>query len=360
MKKQIILFITLPLVLMGASAFILQSGGMIGYTGSPGEGTCANCHTGGTGSTVVNISSIPSFTSNQFAPGGTYTINVAVLNNAYDHFGFDCEILDPDDADAGTMSNPGTGVQLLAFGDRMNATHTMPNNNPGMANFSFVWVAPSTGSAVIYASGNAVNNNGDNDGDMPNNTSLALTASVNVVNAQSSFTAPSFPCLFIPQTMTNTSTGTPTPTYTWSTNPAATISNSNATNPTITFSVSGIYTITLLANNTGTTSSYSQTVQATYCNGIDEWSYAGFSELYVFPNPTSADFSMTYHLAMGGKVQVLIYDTQGKMVKKLLDEMQYRGEHQMMVSSSSLEKGVYHLSISVDGKVTANRMLIIQ
>ena len=54
-------------------------------------------------------------------------------------------------------------------------TQTTPITGTGSALFQFVWVAPLTGTATIYAAGNAVDGTGGTGSDTPGNSSLALT-----------------------------------------------------------------------------------------------------------------------------------------------------------------------------------------
>ena len=164
-------------VLLCTSSFIMKysSFGLAGYTGSPGESTCGNCHAGGKSSTTVDISSIPTFTNNMFDPGSTYTINISVSNSFFTDFGFGCEILNPQDSSAGTMTLPMTGVKFVtAFNGRQNAVHTSIKTGLGSSTFSFEWVAPPSGSVTIYAAGNAVDFSGTVGGDKANSTFLTL------------------------------------------------------------------------------------------------------------------------------------------------------------------------------------------
>lgn len=175
--KKALLFGSLGLVFFSSTAFIvLNSTGIAGRTGSPGEVTCSGCHGGGSGSTVVAINATPAFTANQYVPGQTYTISIDITNNAFSQFGFGCEILNASNANAGTMANGGSGVAFANSGARKNAIHTAAKSGTGGTSFTFEWTAPASGNATIYAAGNAVNGNGNTSGDTPGNTSLALTA----------------------------------------------------------------------------------------------------------------------------------------------------------------------------------------
>jgi hypothetical protein len=175
--KRFLLLGTLALIFTGTTAFIISSAGIAGFTGSPSEATCGNCHSGGAGTTQVALSASPVFVANQFVPGQTYTITVNVTNNSFTKFGFGCEILTPANANAGSMTTALTGVKFLNSGARKNAVQTTPQTGTGSASFSFVWVAPATGTANIYATGNAVNGNGSTSGDTPSaSVLLSLTA----------------------------------------------------------------------------------------------------------------------------------------------------------------------------------------
>lgn len=177
--KKLLLFGILTIIFSGTTAFIITSSGIAGQTGSPGEGTCAGCHAGGSGVTQVTFSSLPAFVSNQFIPGQTYTVTVNVANASFAKFGFDCEILTPANANAGTMTSTLTGVKFLNSAGRKNATHSTPKTGSGSAAFSFVWVAPATGTATIYAMGNAINGDNNTGGDTPSApASMSLTANL--------------------------------------------------------------------------------------------------------------------------------------------------------------------------------------
>ncbi|MBK7310490.1 MAG: T9SS type A sorting domain-containing protein [Sphingobacteriaceae bacterium] len=155
-----------------------SSGGIDSRNGSPGEGTCSNCHSGGSNATTVSINVTPSLTSNEFTQGQTYTITITVAGSGFSKFGFGCEILEkPSNTNAGLMQSPGSGVQLInGSNGRKNALQTAPKNGSGTADFTFEWIAPSNSNSVtIYAVGNCVNGNGSTSGDFSRAVSLTLT-----------------------------------------------------------------------------------------------------------------------------------------------------------------------------------------
>lgn len=177
MKRTLLIIASAITVFGMSSAFVtLNSGGKAGQTGSPGEGNCGACHSGGTSLVSgATITAIPAFTNNTYVPGQTYTMNMIIGAVGFSNFGFACEILNSSNVSTGTMQNAGTNVQLVTGNGRMNATHTAPKSGTGLTTFSFEWVAPSSGAVNIYLAGNCVNNNGGTSGDLPLTASLSLT-----------------------------------------------------------------------------------------------------------------------------------------------------------------------------------------
>lgn len=184
--KRSILLTALSLVFISSTGFVIFSSGIYNVTGSSGEGTCANCHSGGASVTNIAISASPAFTANQYIPGQTYTISVGITNSNAVKFGFDAEILDAQDNNAGTITAGLSGVQLTTTseGPRKNAYHTAPKAGAGTATFQFVWVAPASGVANLYVAVNAL---GSSDFGAPANTSLALTVATNSIADNSAY-----------------------------------------------------------------------------------------------------------------------------------------------------------------------------
>ena len=176
MKRSVILALVLAVIFITATAFIVKSsGGIAGRTGSPGETGCNGCHGGGAGITQVSVSSNPAFVANKYNPGQTYTIDITVTNPGFSKFGFGCEILNSSNGNAGSMTTALAGVAFANSGARKNAIQNTPKSGVGTATFQFVWVAPISGTATIYAAGNAVDGTGSTGGDVTGLTNLILT-----------------------------------------------------------------------------------------------------------------------------------------------------------------------------------------
>lgn len=161
MKKKITSIVLGLLVLSTTTAFVKYQNGIAGFTGAPGEGNCSSCHGGGASSASgTTISAVPSFTNNEYVPGQNYVITIDLAASGFNFYGFGCEILNGNNANAGNMHAAGTGVQFLNSGSRRNAIHTTPKSGNGGTSFSFEWTAPTDFDiAKIYVAGNAVNGN---------------------------------------------------------------------------------------------------------------------------------------------------------------------------------------------------------
>lgn len=271
--KKLLLFISLAVTFIGTTAFIISSSGIAGQTGSPGEGTCAGCHSSGSGTTSMSITASPVFVANQYIPGQTYTITVNVTNSNYTRFGFGTEILTPANANAGTMTSTLTGVKFMNSGLRKNAVHSTPKIGTGTAAFSFEWVAPTSGTATIYAAGNAVDGTGGTGGDRPANMSLMLTPDLS--------------------------------------------------------------------------------------SGINEVIAGSISGLNIYPNPVKTDFKLSYNLLETATVRTALYNLQGQTIMEISNEQQSEGAHiSEVVLPEGLAKGAYFISISVNEKQAAKRLII--
>ena len=133
--------------------------------GISGQGTgCGGgyCHGSGTQTATVSMSGQPT----TYTAGSTYTLSVSVTGGTTSTSGGFAL-----DVDKGSLSSPGTGVQINTAAN--SATHT--NNN--YRSWSVDWTAPSTGSGVVSidVAGNAVDGNGYNTNDEWDTTTYQIS-----------------------------------------------------------------------------------------------------------------------------------------------------------------------------------------
>ncbi|HSH66785.1 MAG TPA: choice-of-anchor V domain-containing protein [Bacteroidia bacterium] len=185
MKKTITLLLASGLLLFTMTSGVLDHQGRAGYTGSPNELLCNDCHSSyplNSGGGSVTIAS-PTLTNWSYVPGQTYTINVTVAKTGVSLFGIGFEALTSANANAGTLT-AGTGTQLgnvtKSGVTRTNIIHTL-NGGKGTTNshvFSFTWKAPATdvGKITFYCAGNATDGMDDEENDYIYTTSQVVTS----------------------------------------------------------------------------------------------------------------------------------------------------------------------------------------
>lgn len=162
MKKNYTFYLKLLAIPIFAFFFLSLSGGRDGqYSGSPGDGgtTCTACHSGGSFSADVEITTTIPVTG--FVYGETYQVTVSVASGATKH-GFQLTAEDASNTKVGTYT-AGTGNQIVNGGTHM--THTSSGNTQNA--WVFDWTAPAIadGEITFYTAVNATNANNSTSGD---------------------------------------------------------------------------------------------------------------------------------------------------------------------------------------------------
>ena len=185
MKKSLLLVAAGVAVIAGMSFDIQSDNGKAGYTGSPSELLCNDCHNtygnSNSGSGTIYVTS--TMTNWQYVPGQTYTINVIVRHTAKPLFGLGFEALTSTNTNAGTLQIANSAktqikTKTVSGVTRQNVVHQLNGGlSTDSAVFTFNWVAPATniGNVTFYFSGVAGNNNGGENGDYVYNSSKLVT-----------------------------------------------------------------------------------------------------------------------------------------------------------------------------------------
>jgi Secretion system C-terminal sorting domain/Reeler domain len=162
---------------------VTSDNGKAGVTGSPGENTCTNCHSGtavnaGGGSITITSSNLTNW---EYTPGQTYNLTVTVSETGKSLFGLGVEALQSSGANGGTL-NAGTGTSIktatVSGNSRRNVVHNLnAGTGTGSHAFSFTWAAPTSniGNVTLYTAGIAANGNGSDTGDHVYKTSQVVT-----------------------------------------------------------------------------------------------------------------------------------------------------------------------------------------
>lgn len=185
MKRYLMITAVIVIAVFGTAFEILEENGKAGYTGSPSELTCIDCHsTYGTSNSGPGTIYLTSTMNNwQYVPGQTYTINVVVKQIGKPLFGLGFEALTSSNTNAGTLQitnsvKTQTKTKTISGVSRNNVVHKM---NGGLSSdssvFTFNWVAPATnvGNVNFYFSGIAANNDGSEDFDYVYHSSKLVT-----------------------------------------------------------------------------------------------------------------------------------------------------------------------------------------
>lgn len=186
LKFFFIVFIPLLILVLGFSWF--NAGGRAGYTGSPGEITCAGCHGQYPLNSGIGMMQIETNLPNhQYAPGHTYQINVKIKHVGKSLFGFGLESLDTSNSSVGAfvVTDPVRTHVVNALNGRPNMTHKANGGaSVDSALFSFDWTAPlsDVGDVTFYFSGNAADGNGSTSGDYIYAGSYSVSYSENASN----------------------------------------------------------------------------------------------------------------------------------------------------------------------------------
>lgn len=166
-----------------------------GNTGAPGDQTlngapytCVDCHDDNAFNPFVTVSVLDSGNNvvTQYRPGELYTARVTIAANGAAGYGFQMIALRDTgnlDLDGFTDINPNNYKLSTISNGRTYAEHptmSVPNT------FNVRWTAPAagTGSVTFYAAGNAVNNNGNSEGDGASITSLQLSEEITLSSTE--------------------------------------------------------------------------------------------------------------------------------------------------------------------------------
>jgi sugar lactone lactonase YvrE len=84
------------------------------------------------------------------------------------------------------------------------------------------------------------------------------------------------------------------------------------------------------------------------------------SNINAYPNPFVNEANISYSLANASYVTVSIYTPEGMLVANLDSKMQPAGQHNLVWNASSLNEGVYNISIISNEGVVNKRLVIVR
>ncbi|MGZ3866984.1 MAG: choice-of-anchor V domain-containing protein [Bacteroidia bacterium] len=125
-----------------------------------------------------------------------------------------------------------------------------------------------------------------------------------------------------------------------------------------------LYAVVLGANNTGNETGDKVSAVTAYTltpatTGIDSHS-SDLVSLNVFPNPATDNVRLTYTLAERSNVVVKLVNIDGEEVAALLNETQDHGPQAVDARLPlGIAKGMYMLKISINGKQTLQKLIVL-
>jgi hypothetical protein len=79
--------------------------------------------------------------------------------------------------------------------------------------------------------------------------------------------------------------------------------------------------------------------------------------LGAYPNPVSTHSTIRYIVPTKAKVTVTIFNHQGQMVSRLIDEVQQAGTYQKLMNAKLLTAGKYYLKLTVGEQIVTESFL---
>jgi len=79
-----------------------------------------------------------------------------------------------------------------------------------------------------------------------------------------------------------------------------------------------------------------------------------------YPNPFNANTKIEYEIPLEDKVKLQVYDTQGKLVKTLVNEKQVAGKYSVDLNSQDLSSGIYIYRLETSKGVKNKKMTILK
>ena len=94
--------------------------------------------------------------------------------------------------------------------------------------------------------------------------------------------------------------------------------------------------------------------------GLNE-SYPVSPKLYNnYPNPFNPETLISYYLPKTSKVSLVVYDSLGREVKTLVNEVKSEGNHSIKFNSSDLSSGLYVARLSSDNYTDSIKMIYLK
>jgi len=92
--------------------------------------------------------------------------------------------------------------------------------------------------------------------------------------------------------------------------------------------------------------------------GIDQFVKERFYLKDCYPNPASVESIIHFHVNRQFQVRIVLLDNMGRLIKSVLDQEMFPGEHQIRLAVSDIPQGIYHIRMDA-GPFKETRKLIV-
>ncbi len=79
-----------------------------------------------------------------------------------------------------------------------------------------------------------------------------------------------------------------------------------------------------------------------------------------YPNPFNPSTTISFYISEPGNVSIKIYDVLGNIIFTLLEENKTSGKHNVVWNADSEPSGIYYVQLSVDGKFSTKKMMLLK
>ena len=79
-----------------------------------------------------------------------------------------------------------------------------------------------------------------------------------------------------------------------------------------------------------------------------------------YPNPFNPSTTIMYELPVESQINLLVFDLQGRLVQRLVDQQQRAGQYEVVFDANGLPSGTYFYRLQVGDRVYSNSMQLIK
>jgi hypothetical protein len=80
----------------------------------------------------------------------------------------------------------------------------------------------------------------------------------------------------------------------------------------------------------------------------------------AYPNPFNSEARITYNLESRGRVQLDLFNLEGRLVRTLSDEIQEVGRHELHFSGAGLSSGIYFARLSSPTRTRTQKIVLLK